>query len=195
MTQDNDDGATPSRREPPEVPLEPLGRVPIEPLGPIPSTAGVPLETDEEFADELLGAHNPRHRVTFGPLAFFTGFLSAIATFSLAVILISVLGGTFSWRQVLPTFGMAIVVLLYAGAIGLVVGAPIAFLLGLALRPVRNQGLHVLAFFVVISSVAWLIFSAMYGGAAWETVWLSCLIGACAAVGRASVWKLVDVYD
>ncbi|EMY32470.1 hypothetical protein D477_019953, partial [Arthrobacter crystallopoietes BAB-32] len=154
-----------------------------------------PADPDEEFADELLGARNPRHKVTFGPLAFFAGFLATIATFSLAVMMISVIGGTFSWRHVWPTFGMAVVVLLYAGAIGLVIGAPIAFLLGLALRPVRNQGLHVLAFFIVITAVAWLIFSVMYGGAALETLWLAGLIGACAAVGRAAVWKLMDVRD
>jgi hypothetical protein len=153
------------------------------------------MAQDEHFADELLGAPNPRHRVTFGPLAFFTGFLATIVTFSVAVMLISAIGGTFNWRQVWPSFGMAFVVLLYAGAIGLVVGAPIAFLLGLALRPVRNQALHVLAFFLVITAVAWLIFSVMYGGAALETVWLAGLIGLCAAVGRAAVCKLMDVYD
>jgi hypothetical protein len=50
-------------------------------------------------------------------------------------------------------------------------------------------------FFVVITMVAWLIFSVMYGGAAWETLLLAALIGLCAAIGRASVWKLVTVYD
>jgi hypothetical protein len=152
------------------------------------------LPEDEQFADELLD-HKQSHRVTFGPLAFFTGFFVTIAAFSLTLMLISIAGGTFSWRQVWSTFGMAFVVLLYAAGIGLIIGAPIAFLLGLALRPVRRQWVHVLVFFVVITLVAWLIFSVMYGGAAWETLLLAALIGLCAAIGRASVWKLVTVYD
>ncbi|NKX52876.1 hypothetical protein HER39_20325, partial [Arthrobacter deserti] len=128
---------------------------PAEPGGP---GTGVFGDFDD-FED-----HNPRHRVIFGPGAFAVGFLATVATISVAVLAISLAGSPYRGPHLSSTVFMAFVVFLYAGAIGLVIGAPLAFALGLLLRPVRAQWLHVLAFFLVLGLAAWLIFLALYGG-------------------------------
>jgi hypothetical protein len=151
---------------------------------------GVGFEEFDDFED-----HNPRHKVLFGPGAFAVGFLTTVAAFSLAVLVISMAGSPYGGLHLSSTVFMGLVVFLYSAAIGLVIGAPIAFALGLLLRPVRAQWLHVLAFFVVVGLAAWLIFLALYGGDPLETLWFAAMVGLCAAVGRASVWKMVTVRD
>ncbi|MCG2622816.1 hypothetical protein LVY72_12985 [Arthrobacter sp. I2-34] len=145
----------------------------------------------EEFDDFL--DPNPRHRVIFGPGAFAVGFLSTAAVFSVAVLAISLVGSPYGELHLSSTVFMGLVVFLYVAAIGLVLGAPIAFALGMLLRPVRAQWLHVLAFFVVVGLAAWLIFLLLYGGDPLETVWFAVMVGLCAAIGRASVWRMVTV--
>lgn len=137
--------------------------------------------------------HNPRHRVLFGPGAFTVGFLTTVAAFSIGVLIISLAGHPLGGLHVSSTVFMALVVFFYAAAIGLVFGAPLAFALGMLLRPVRAQWLHVLAFFVVVGLAAWLIFRTLYGGDPLETLWFGAMVGLCAAIGRAAVWKMVTV--
>jgi hypothetical protein len=156
-----------------------------------------PDEPDDGYGDfdgfDDFGNHNPRHKVIFGPGAFAVGFLTTVAVFSVAVLAISLTGSPYGQLHLSSTVFMGLVVFLYAAAIGLVIGAPIAFALGILLRPVRAQWLHVLAFFVVVGLAAWLIFLLLYGGDPLETLWFAVMMGLCAAIGRASVWRMVTV--
>jgi hypothetical protein len=157
-----------------------------------------PQEEPDEFDEDLAAFddfedHNPRHKVIFGPGAFAVGFLTAVAAFTVAVLAISLAGTPYTRLHLSSTVFMAMVIFLYAAAIGLVVGAPLAFALGMLLRPVRSQWLHVLAFFVVAGLAAWAIFLALYGGDPLETLWFAAMMGLCAAIGRAAVWRMVTV--
>lgn len=136
---------------------------------------------------------NPRHRVTFGFGAFVVGFLVAISVFALGALFLALLGGPLSWAQLVSASLLALVVGLYAGGVGLVIGAPIAFVLGLLLRPVANQWLHVLAFFLVMTTVSFLILVSLSSGDPLGTLELAALIGLAAAVGRFSVWRMMDI--
>ena len=71
-----------------------------------------------------------------------SGFLVAISVFALGALFLALLGGPLSWTQLVSASLLALVVGLYAGGVGLVIGAPIAFVLGLLLRPVANQWLR-----------------------------------------------------
>jgi hypothetical protein len=137
--------------------------------------------------------NNPRHRVTFGFGAFVVGFLVAVSVFALGALLLTLAGGPLSWHQFASAALLALVVGLYAGGIGLVIGAPIAFVLGMLLRPVANQWLHVLAFFAVMTAASFLILVSLSSGDPLGTLELAALIGLAAAIGRFSVWRMVDI--
>jgi hypothetical protein len=137
--------------------------------------------------------NNPRHRVTFGFGAFVVGFLVAISVFAMGALLLALLGGPLTWTQLVSAALLALVVGLYAGGVGLVIGVPIAFVLGLLLRPVANQWLHVLAFFAVMTTASFLILISLSSGDPLGTLELAALIGLTAAIGRLSVWKMMDI--
>ncbi|MEV7647043.1 hypothetical protein [Arthrobacter sp. NPDC089319] len=137
---------------------------------------------------------NPRHRVTFGFGAFVVGFLVAVSVFALGALLLTLVGGPVNGHQLASAALLALVVGLYAGGVGLVVGAPIAFVLGLLLRPVANQWLHVLAFFLVMTTASFLILVSLSSGDPFGTLELAALIGIAAAIGRFSVWKMMDIH-
>jgi hypothetical protein len=137
--------------------------------------------------------NNPRHRVTFGFGAFVVGFLVAIFVFTLGALLLTLVGGPVNGHQLASAALLALVVGLYAGGVGLVVGVPIAFVLGLLLRRVANQWLHVLAFFLVMTAASFLILVSLSSGDPIGTLELAALIGLAAAIGRLSVWKMMDI--
>jgi hypothetical protein len=76
--------------------------------------------------------------------------------------------------------------------VGLVTGLPLGIALGFLLRPVRNQWIHVGAFFAGFAVVAFLVTtllspSTLLG----DSLPAALIIGGAAAVARASIWKLV----
>ena len=82
--------------------------------------------------------------------------------------------------------GMAI---LYGFGVSLVVAAPLAWALAYLLRPVRNQWIHIGAFFAVPTLAFWLLGSVL--GLGWQP-WLLipwATVGAAAAIGRWAVRK------
>lgn len=79
--------------------------------------------------------------------------------------------------------------ILYGFGVSLVVAAPLAWVLAYLLRPVRNQWIHIGAFFVVPTLVFWLLGSVL--GLGWQP-WLLipwATVGAAAAIGRWAVRK------
>ncbi|WP_299169994.1 hypothetical protein [uncultured Arthrobacter sp.] len=125
-------------------------------------------------------------RVTFGPFALLAG--AGITHLLLA----TAAGVGFGWSMPWETFSF----IALAAILGIpitVVGCGVALVLGLALRPVASQALHVAAFFGVFALLSALI-TLMVGGGGLEALVTGAVVGTAAAIGRASVWKLVTVY-
>ncbi len=114
------------------------------------------------------------HRVTFGPGAFLLGAGITVALFGVP------LGATGY------VFGTAAALLL---------GMPLALATGILMRPVRDQLLHIAAIAGsgLVTGLLTLLFMA---GGSWYTMWgLVLWTGACAAVGRLAVVRLVTTHD
>lgn len=86
--------------------------------------------------------------------------------------------------------GMAV---FYGFGVALVFAAPLAWVLAYFLRPVRNQRIHIGAFFVVPTLAFWLLGSVL--GFGWQPVMLIpwATVGVAAAIGRWAVRKDVLV--
>lgn len=85
-------------------------------------------------------------------------------------------------------FGMWLFMMAIFGGLCLLVGVPVGLVLGLLLRPVRRQWIHVVAFFAVPSMVLWAVFGFdPFGGV------LALSIGAAAAAGRLAVCRDVEI--
>ncbi|MCC3283257.1 MULTISPECIES: hypothetical protein [Arthrobacter] len=128
-------------------------------------------------------------RVTFGPTAFMTGY--AIACLLVAVMATVGIGWGTS-RDFWGYLWIIIIAAFYAAGIGLVTAAPVGLVLGLLLRGVPNQWLHVLAFFLVPTLLAWLVIG-LIAGAVGVPLLMALAIGVSSALGRLAVWRLMDV--
>ena len=85
-------------------------------------------------------------------------------------------------------FGMWLFLMVMFGGLSLLVGIPVGLVLGLLLRPVGRQWIHVAVFFAVPSVLSWAVFGFdPFGGA------LGLCIGTAAAAGRLSVCRDVEV--
>jgi hypothetical protein len=82
--------------------------------------------------------------------------------------------------------GMAV---FYGFGVALVFAAPLAWVLAYLLRPVRNQWVHIGAFFVVPTVAFWLLGSVL--GLGWQPLMLIpwATVGVAAAIGRWAVRK------
>lgn len=133
------------------------------------------------------------HGVVLDAYAFIKGWVIATSLWVAALLLLvaayygvpAVRDGTdtgFVWGFL----GMAI---LYGFGVSLLVAAPLAFVLAYLLRPVRNQWIHIVAFFVAPTLVFWLLGSVL--GLGWQP-WLLipwATVGAAAAIGRWAIRK------
>ncbi|WJH26039.1 hypothetical protein [Pseudarthrobacter defluvii] len=90
-------------------------------------------------------------------------------------------------------FNLGLMVLMYGYGVSFVIGLPLGWILGHLLRPVRNQWLHVAAFFVVPTLSFWALGSLLGFGWSLEALALWATVGLAAAVGRLAVWKDVFV--
>ncbi|MHA7240916.1 hypothetical protein [Arthrobacter sp. TMS1-12-1] len=138
--------------------------------------------TSEDGAGDV--TTGPRHRVTFGPGAVAVGFLVGLVTLALAFAV--------PWGPQAP--GVFLLALWYGAGIGILTGLPLGVVLGLLLRPVVNQWVHVGVFFAGFAAAAFLIAtllspSTLLG----DSLPTALVIGGAAALARASVWKLVRV--
>ena len=128
-------------------------------------------------------------RVTFGPTAFVTGY--AIACLLVALIATVAIGWGTS-RDFWAYLWIIVIAAFYAAGIGLVTAAPVGLALGLLLRDVPNQWLHVLAFFLVPTILAWAVIGFIAGSIGVPLL-MALAIGVAAATGRLAVWRLMDV--
>lgn len=133
------------------------------------------------------------HRVVLDAYAFSKGWLIATSLWVGVLLLLVAAGyGVPALRDgtdaghVWGLLGMAI---LYGFGVPLVVAAPLVWVLAYLLRPVRNQWIHIGAFFAVPTFVFWLLGSVL--GLGWQP-WLLipwATVGAAAAIGR---WAVRD---
>ena len=129
-------------------------------------------------------------RVLPGPLAAALGYV--VACLVLASIATVVVG----WGTARDFWGYVwtvIVAAFYAAGLGLFTALPVAVILGWSLRRVLNQGIHILAFFVVPTLVAWLIIGLSVHSVAIPLLMASA-IGLSMSAGRAVIWRLARAY-
>ncbi|MFF1879935.1 hypothetical protein ACFVVC_00520 [Pseudarthrobacter sp. NPDC058196] len=88
---------------------------------------------------------------------------------------------------------LALMVLMYGSGIALATGVPLAWMLGYLLRPIRNQWVHVAAFFLVPTLGFWALGSLLGFGWSIGALGLWATVGLAAALGRIAVWKDVAV--
>ncbi|WP_404321106.1 hypothetical protein [Arthrobacter luteolus] len=148
------------------------------------ATAGTDSAASSANAPMLLAP-----RVTFGPVAFVTGY--AIACLLVAVMATVAIGWGTS-RDFWGYLWIIVIAAFYAAGIGLPTAAPVGLVLGLMLRGVPNQWLHVLAFFLVPTLLAWLVIG-LIAGSIGVPLLMALAIGMSAAAGRLAVWRLMDV--
>lgn len=137
-----------------------------------------------------------RQRVVLGPFAFIKGWLTAVVLWLTGLCIVQVAQELNSSPQ--PDDGAAFVpgiimmLVVYGFGIALLVATPLAALLVFLLRPVRNQWLHVVAFFAVPTLTYWVLGGLLGLGWTLSALGFWATVGAAAAVGRLAVWKNVS---
>ncbi|WP_394251230.1 hypothetical protein [Arthrobacter pityocampae] len=143
---------------------------------------GDPTMTSDDDAGRR--TPDPRRRVTFGLGAVAVGFLVGLATLALAFAL--------SWGPAAP--GVFLLALAYGLGVGTITGLPLGVGLGLLLRPVANQWVHVGVFFAAFTLVSFAVITLLSPSRVLlESLPIALIIGGAGALARASVWKLVRV--
>lgn len=137
------------------------------------------------LAQRYNGAGRAR-RVTFGPFALLVG--TCVTHFLIA----AGVGLAAIWSSPDAVFIYFLIAALY-GIPLTAIAFPLALILGLLLRPVANQVLHIAAFFAVFAILSGAVIHLASGGDP-AALALAPMIGTAAAAGRASVWKLVTVH-
>ncbi|MUK01500.1 hypothetical protein GM708_05895 [Vibrio cholerae] len=126
----------------------------------------------------------PRHHVTFGPGAVCVGFLVGLGVLALAF--------ASTWGAEAPS--VFLLALWYGLGVGVLTGLPLGVVLGLLLRPVRDQWIHVAVFFAVFAAAAFLVTTLLSPSTiVRDSLPTAVIIGGAAALARASAWKLVRV--
>jgi hypothetical protein len=133
------------------------------------------------------------HRVVLDAYAFIKGWLIATSLWVGVLLLLVTAGyGVPAWRDGSDAghlWGLFCMAILYGFGVSLVVAAPLAWVLAFLLRPVRNQWIHIGAFFAVPTLVFWLLGSVL--GLGWQP-WLLipwATVGAAAAIARWAIRK------
>ncbi|KRF09301.1 hypothetical protein ASH00_06645 [Arthrobacter sp. Soil782] len=107
----------------------------------------LPQHDDGAQPAPLHNGNGRARRVTFGPFALLTG------TGATHLLLATVIGLTFNAESAWHAFTVAVMAAI-AGIPITVAGCGVALVLGLALRPVANQALHIAAFFGIFAPVS-----------------------------------------
>ncbi len=141
---------------------------------------------NNRYTPDDVGPAAPRNAVTFGPCAVAVGFLVGLVTLALAVSL----AGGFPGAPAIFLFA-----LWYGFMIGVLTGLPLGVALGILLRRVRNQWIHVGVFFGCFAAVALLASPRLFPSqSVLENLPAVLVIGGAGALARASVWTLVRVH-
>ncbi|WP_211880807.1 hypothetical protein [Pseudarthrobacter albicanus] len=135
------------------------------------------------------------HKVVLDSYAFIKGWLIATSIWVGLLLLVVAAGyGVPAARDGTDAgyvWGYLGIVVFYGFGVSLVFAAPLAWVLAYLLRPVRNQWIHIGAFFTVPTLVFWLLGSVL--GLGWQPLLLVpwATVGAAAAIGRWAVRKEV----
>lgn len=133
------------------------------------------------------------HKVVLDAYAFIKGWLIATSLWVGVLLLLVAAGyGVRAARDGTDpghVWGFLGMVILYGFGGSLVVPAPLAWVSAYLLRPVRNQWIHIGAFFAVPTLVFWLLGSVLgFGWQPWLLIpWAT--VGAAAAIGRWAIRK------
>ncbi|MGN8132487.1 hypothetical protein [Paenarthrobacter sp. 22069] len=84
---------------------------------------------------------------------------------------------------------LALMIGTYGYTAALFLGLPLGWLLGLLLRPIRNQWIHIGAFFIVPTFAFWALGSLFGFGWTLEALGLWATVGLASAFGRLAVWN------
>ncbi|MET3923207.1 hypothetical protein [Arthrobacter sp. UYEF20] len=131
------------------------------------------------------------HRVVLDAYAFIKGWLIATSLWvGLLLLLVAAGYGVPAARDGTDAgyvWGYLGIVVFYGFGVSLVFAAPLAWVLAYLLRPVRNQWIHIGAFFTVPTLAFWLLGSVL--GLGWQPLLLIpwATVGAAAAIGRWAV--------
>ncbi|MCG2622187.1 hypothetical protein LVY72_09680 [Arthrobacter sp. I2-34] len=87
------------------------------------------------------------------------------------------------------------VVVLFSLFTAVLIGAPAALILGLLLRPVRRQWLHVLVFMIGFALLTSAVACSLVPGTWAFPLGVGMIVGMAAGVGRAAVIRDADVQD
>ncbi|QWQ36193.1 MULTISPECIES: hypothetical protein [Arthrobacter] len=145
----------------------------------------------------MMGERNlstQRTRIVLGNLALIKGWFVATALWlglvTVVYIVAAILAGRDEPAWDMEAFMFWLALMTWGAGGALLLGGPLAVVLGLLLRPVRGQWIHVVVFFAVPAAMlwAWTGFSTDLPVMGWI---LS--IGAAAALGRFSVRGDVEV--
>ncbi|MEE1621863.1 hypothetical protein ACQ3I4_13865 [Zafaria sp. Z1313] len=165
---------------------------------PDPHRAGDQVSASGDALHRRYDHHPDHHRVTFTAGALLKGLAATWACLVLAALVF--LGGTAvggagngleGWLTLATGFAWICLIALVACA---VFGFPLGLVLGVLLRPVRSQLVHVTVFFLAGAAAAALC-ATVFGLDIRDSLPLLALGAASAAVGRAAVWRDVHVHN
>ena len=121
--------------------------------------------------------YGPKDRVVLGWKALVIGILISHLVFGVLFALSN------------PAWG--VVLFVFSAPAAWAIGAAVGSLLGLALRRIRNQWIHVIAFFTTPA-----LMCVPFGGFWSPTAWAFPLsIAVAAGIARLSIWKIVRIND
>lgn len=134
--------------------------------------------------------------MVLGPFAFIKGWLISVTLWvgTLCTVLVAQELASSAPYETGENYalGLAVTVLWWGFGIALVVAAPLGRVLGLLLRPVQNQWLHVAAFFAAPTTIFWILGGLLGFGWTIEALGFWATTGVAAAAGRFSVRKHLD---
>lgn len=128
-----------------------------------------------------------RFSMRYGAPAVLIGWFVTFLVFCLGLTLfVALQDGGFVWWSFLP------VALIYGFPVAVVAGLPLALLLAWLLRRIRSQLLHVVVFALATGAVtAAIAFALAEAEVEPESLVIAAGVGASAAIGRATVIKMV----
>ncbi|ALV43215.1 hypothetical protein AU252_20320 [Pseudarthrobacter sulfonivorans] len=134
-----------------------------------------------------------QHRVVLDASSFIKAWLIATTLWVGVMLIVALLAygvpTVLSGEDAVHLWGAGLALAFYGYGIALVFAAPLAWVLAYLLRPVRQQWIHITAFFAVPTLAFWAVAGLL--GFGWHPGWLGlwATVGAAAAVGRWSIRK------
>ena len=134
-----------------------------------------------------------QQRVVLDASSFIKGWLIATTLWVGVLLIVALLAygvpTVLAGKDAGYLWGAGLSLAFYGYGIALLFAAPLAWALAYVLRPVRQQWIHIAAFFVVPTLAFWAV--AGLAGFGWHPGWLGlwATVGAAAAIGRWAVRK------